>query len=236
MNAALDIGNTTIKIGFFDRSGLKEVHVFHDLVRAFKLLKKCCSATLIISTVRTLSNNEMEHFKSIAEIIFLDHRTRTPISLKYNTPQTLGPDRIAAVIGANKEFTGRNSLVIDCGTCITYDLINATGEYQGGSIHPGLNMKYSALHNFTSKLPLVHSKEMGNRVGKSTEECIRSGVLGGSIAEMQGMITAYRNDFNDLHVLLTGGDADFFESNLNTPIFVRPNLILEGLVAVFDHS
>ncbi|MCH8317743.1 MAG: type III pantothenate kinase [Bacteroidetes bacterium] len=149
------------------------------------------------------------------KIIELDHRTPLPINNLYETPQTMGMDRLAAVVGANHLYRENNCLVIDAGTCITFDFIDKNNNYHGGSISPGIDVKFKALHNFAAQLPLLKKeiKEIKefDLIGKNTHDAIESGVINGTIAELEGIISAFRSKFDDLTVILCGGDAKFFE-------------------------
>ena len=159
----------------------------------------------------------------------LDHETSLPITSQYATPHTLGVDRIASVAGANFLYPGKNCLVIDLGTCITYDLIDQSGVHHGGGISPGLEMRLKAMHKFTSKLPLISMKGKPDLIGKTTKECMQSGALNGTIAELEGIIWRYRQLFKDLVIIFCGGGAIFFESKIKDDIFALPNLVLTGL-------
>ena len=123
----------------------------------------------------------------------------------------------------------KNSLIIDIGTCITYDLIDKSGTYQGGGISPGVNMKLKAMHKFTSGLPIVAVRKPADLIGRTTKECMLSGVVNGTIAEIEGVIASYRQFFKDLNIIMCGGDAIFFESKIKDHIFAIPNLVLIGL-------
>lgn len=159
-----------------------------------------------------------------------------PIQNLYRTPQTLGADRLAGVVGAVHLFAGQDCLVIDAGTCITYDLIDQQGRYHGGSIAPGIDMKFKALHTFTGRLPLIERKAETPVTGQDTQEALQSGVMIGTVAEVQGIIQLYRQRYPALTVVLCGGDAAFFETKLKAPIFVIPELVLIGLHRILIHN
>ncbi len=163
------------------------------------------------------------------ELLVLSADTPLPVRNLYGTPGTLGNDRIAAAVAANALFPGRNVLSIDAGTCITYDFTNGSGEYMGGGISPGLTIRFKALNTFTSRLPLVSVAGDAGLIGRSTEGSIRSGVVNGTLAEIDGIIDRYRESFPDLAVILTGGDANYFDKRLKNDIFAVPNLVLMGL-------
>ena len=127
-------------------------------------------------------------------------------------------------------------LVIDAGTCITYDLINSKKEYLGGSISPGIQMRYNALHQFTSQLPLLESVDTAMLTGVNTEESIHSGIINGVFVEIDGIIQRYTNQYPDIKVIVTGGNAKFFDKGLKNTIFAKPNLLMEGLNKILDYN
>jgi type III pantothenate kinase len=149
-------------------------------------------------------------------------------------------DRLAAVVGANYFFPEQDCLVIDAGTCITFDYIDRNKKYFGGSISPGLTMKFKALHTFTGRLPLVEQTEKNAEqvplVGQNTVACLQSGVLNGTLAEVDGMIAAYLKQSPDLITVMCGGDAPFFETNLKARIFAVPDLVLIGLNRILNYN
>ncbi len=168
--------------------------------------------------------------------IRLSHKTELPIINKYATPKTLGKDRLAGVVAASALYAKKNVLVIDAGTCITFDFINNDREYLGGSIHPGITMRFKALNNFTDKLPLIKRSSDFELIGNSTEKAILTGVLYAVLKEIQGMIEDYMGKYNDLTIIFTGGDASFFVSRLKNKIFAHPNLVLEGLNEILRYN
>ncbi len=169
-------------------------------------------------------------------LLWLDHRTLLPVINLYDTPETLGYDRMAAVVGANEQFPGRDILVIDAGTCITYEFIDANGCYHGGNISPGLQMRFKALHQFTGRLPLVDADGCRPFIGRNTETAIRSGVLKGIEYEIVGYIEAMRHKYPQLLVFLTGGDEFSFETNIKSIIFADRFLVLKGLNRILDYN
>lgn len=156
-----------------------------------------------------------------------------PIKNHYGTPQSLGKDRLSAVCGAWHLFPGAASLAIDAGTCLTFDFIDAQGIYYGGSISLGLQMRLKAMNAFTDRLPLLTWSEPEGIIGNDTRSCMLQGVKQGLIGEVERQIAEYRKLHADLNVLITGGDAAFFEKNLKKEIFAAPNLVLIGLNAIY---
>lgn len=151
-----------------------------------------------------------------------------PIKVDYDTPETLGADRIAAAAGAHAMFPGENCIVFDFGTALTVDFIDASGTFSGGNISPGLSMRFNAVHQFTGRLPLVSPSAPVRQEGKSTPEAINNGVVLGIMFEVE----KYINDNPGSKVIFTGGDALFFAKKLKTPIFVACNLVLTGLFQI----
>lgn len=228
MNLIVDIGNSKIKVAksngdiISDISIIKNLHDLDDLIEE--------SDATIISSVRKLSdfgNNK---------VVVLNHDTPIPIKNNYLSPSSLGMDRLAGVVGCNYLYTEENCLMIDCGTCITYDFIDRDATYHGGSISPGIQMKFKALNNFTDSLPLVNGNSEVDLIGKTTEECILSGVLNGTVSEMEKIIAQYLVRCPDLKVILTGGDGQFFESKLKATIFAQPKIVLIGLNRILEYN
>ncbi len=170
------------------------------------------------------------------EVHVMDGNTPLPIQNLYSTPQTLGTDRISSAIGAYYE-TGCNNAVlcIDSGTALTYDIINAQGQYLGGNISPGMNMRFKSLNAFTSRLPLVGPSNERTDIGISTETAIRNGVMNGISYEIQGYISHFRKIYPDLKVFFTGGDAENFVDKSKNYIFADRNLVLKGLNIILNH-
>ena len=228
----LDEGNTSVKLALFDNDTLVSKYNNIDLNFVIKLLPKC--DRLILSTVKNKSN-----FKTLfsnKNFVLLNNSTPLPIKILYKSPTSLGNDRIALAVGAITNFPNKNVLVIDAGTCITYDLINSKKEYLGGSISPGIQMRYNALHQFTSQLPLLESVDTAMLTGANTEESIHSGIINGVFVEIDGIIQRYTNQYPDIKVIVTGGNAKFFDKGLKNTIFAKPNLLMEGLNKILDYN
>ncbi len=184
----------------------------------------------IVSSVRKkIPKNIFDIKHKVDKFIVLCHKTKLPIKINYKTPDTLGMDRIAAAIGAKKMFPEDNCIVIDAGTCITYDFIDKKNVYQGGNIAPGISMRAKAMNRFTDNLPLVGIEYNEDPLGKSTEEALQNGSLRGTFWEISTFIQLILDKFGDTKVILTGGDAKYFVNHFNFKIFANPNLILVGL-------
>ena len=239
MNLVIDIGNTLIKIAVFDRGQIISIDSFNDidedvvndLLNKFPGVKAC-----IVGSVRDLSINLKSILPEKIRCLFLGPETPLPIKHEYASIETLGADRIAAVVAANKAYPGKNLLVIEAGTCITYDFIDAKGIYYGGSISPGISLRFAALHNFTDKLPLIEPVKDPVLVGNSTESSIQSGVINGIKAELQGIISGYENNYKNLTVIISGGNLDYFDKNLKNNIFAVPNIVLTGLNTILEFN
>ena len=243
-NLVIDIGNTNTKIAVFEQDEL--VHISHYQNQDIKIqdiLVEYHITKAIISTVK----KEHAGWESVLEekikVIYFSTEMTTGIKNHYLTPKTLGPDRLAGVIGAAYTYPGQNSLVIDGGTCITYDFVDADLNYSGGSISPGLKMRYKALNYYTAALPVVdEASSFDNISGNNTLSAITSGVQNGIKYELEGFISSYKKDKNELNIILTGGDGIFFDTLLKNSIFApyiknEPYLVLKGLnAAITKHN
>lgn len=230
MNLAIDLGNTFAKAGFFDGDILSAT--ISELVPAKlkELIEEKQPEQIIIGAVakKEVVQEIVNAIPQKTNCLIADHTTPIPVNNLYETPATLGMDRLAAAIGANFLFPDDTCLVIDCGTCITFDIIDRQG-YQGGAISPGLNMKFKALNTFTAHLPFLEANIQAPLVGKNTSGAIQSGVVNGTVAEIEDMIRKFSLEFSNLKTIICGGDANFFESKIKATIFVVPELVLIGL-------
>jgi type III pantothenate kinase len=232
LNLALDIGNSAVKAGFFGESGLIKSFRFSSFnyQRLNALLARYHPENAIVSTVRKENIPGEDRFiRHFRKVLVLSHQTPLPIKNLYETPETLGLDRLAGVAGAHSLFPHNPVLVIDAGTAITYDLIDAEGNYPGGNISPGMTLRFQSLHQAAGRLPLIKPRENNAMLGKNTREAIAAGVQNGIIYEMDQYIEQFKATYQTLKVLLTGGDCFFFDNKLKYHIFVEPNLILIGL-------
>ena len=229
MNICIDIGNTNAKIGIFDKELLQEVIPGVADKNIQKLIRQKCPEHIIIASVRKGIGKIVQKMVRVAPAIVIDHTTPIPIKSIYKTPETLGVDRVSSVVGAHHLYPGKNVLVIDVGTCITYDIIDEDGTYHGGGISPGVDMRLKAMHKFTSRLPVISANRGAELIGKTTKECMMSGAVNGTIAEIEGTISRYRQFFSDLTIIFCGGGANFFETKIKDHIFAIPNLVLVGL-------
>lgn len=237
MNLVVDYGNSSAKVGIFDNHLLKEKFIFRSADELKKFLQSSTEENFIISSVSHDAGEVRNWAEHAKRKFILHHSLPLPVTIGYATPDTLGVDRIAGVCGAQQMFPGANCLVIDAGTCITYDFIDAKGQFLGGGISPGLSMRFQAVHTFTRRLPLIEAPAAEvELIGDSTESCIRSGVVNGVIAELDGIILRYREKFEGLRVILCGGDVHFFENRLKASIFAVPELVLSGLNSILIYN
>ena len=191
----------------------------------------------IMSSVTDKNKKMIQTLKTrLSFFLWLDETVSFPIGIEYETIKTLGKDRIAAVVGAFYLRPGQPVLVIDAGTAITYELLEASGIYKGGNISPGLTTRFRSLHQFTRQLPLVEEQSTVPLIGINTETAIRAGVVNGIVFEMDGYIDALRSKYSDIFVYLTGGHAFYFEKRLKNHIFAAPNLVLTGLNRILNYN
>ena len=238
MNLIIDIGNTRAKLAIFINNKLKSVNIVKtkDLLNEVKSVFKAYKVkNTIISSVAKIDKKTVLYLEENSFLVFLNSKTKIPFNNLYKTPKTLGVDRIALMASVTKNYPNKNVLVIDAGTCITYDFLNDKNEYFGGAIAPGLNMKYKAMHNFTENLPLLKPKD-NIGIGNTTENAMHQGVINGTILEIDGVINQYKKNNNNLTIVLTGGDTIFLAKLLKSSIFANPNFLLEGLNHILNYN
>ena len=228
----IDLGNTNVKAAVFEKDTLLDVVVFEKgkiVSEIKKILKKHPISKAVMSNVASISEVKLKKIQAFVEIIFISSFRRVPFVNLYKTPKTLGVDRIALAAAAVSQFPHKNVLVVDAGSCITFDFVTAKKEYLGGAISPGIQMRFRTLNHFTANLPLLVKEEVTSFIGFSTKESINSGVVNGVIQEIEGVISQYKNKYLDLTVVLTGGDTNFLSKQLKSSIFANQNLLLQGL-------
>ncbi len=239
MNLVIDVGNTCVKVALFERDTLYFDFLFEkkELIKELKKIqKKHKIAKAIISSVATIPKKSIEKLQLMFNLTELDSNTNIPFYNRYATPKTLGVDRIALVSAAVTKFPNKNVLVIDAGTCITYDFVTDKQEYLGGAIAPGLKMRYKSLHDFTANLPLLNPKHSEKLIGNTTKVSIHSGVVNGVLCEIDGIIAQYKRENKNLTIVLTGGDTYFLLERLKSSIFANPNFLLEGLNEILIYN
>lgn len=240
MNLVIDIGNTRTKFSVFNRGEvLITVPVDEFQPQHIEVLKTEHPSLekVILSSVKEyspeLKNSLKKNFNTFIE---LDFDTPLPLENRYLSKETLGKDRIAAAVGAFDLYPDNNMLIIDAGTAITYDFVNEKNQYLGGNISPGLKMRFKALNQFTGKLPLMEQRENVKLFGQTTEEAILAGVQNGIIYEVEKTIENFKIFYSNLKVIITGGDAEFFDKKLKNSFFVHFNLVAIGLNRILEHN
>ena len=232
MDLVIDIGNTLQKLAVFDENG-RIVCLLHEKQLTISFLENLfCQYPIkraIVSSVREEDNPSLRWLEKKTQLIRFSAACRLPIRIQYATPETLGTDRIANAVGANAIYPNKNVLSIMAGTCLVADFVNDKGEYIGGSIAPGVRMRFQALSEFTARLPLIEPKKIDFFVGESTENSILSGVMNGITQEINGIIRQYSRNYDHLKVLLSGGDAELLQNSIKKRIFAAQNPILIGL-------
>ena len=237
-HVVVDAGNTRTKYGVFAGNDLIE----HGIVDQLNtdhievLFIKHSASYLLLSSVGHLDSSVKQLFEQNKSLMLLDQTLKWPFINHYRTPETLGKDRVAVVAAAAALYPDRNSLVIDAGTCITYDLVHAGRVYEGGNIAPGLDMRLQAMHLLTARLPQVVRSERYRSIGEDTITAMQAGAEQGACHEMEGYIQTYKKTFGNLNILLTGGDAPFFVKHMKTKIFASPHLVLQGLHEILKYN
>ena len=226
----IDAGNSFIKLGVYKKGEVISLSYFVDS----SSLKQQLDPNVPIAISSVLNSDFEQDLKEYENPIFwINHSVKLPFKIKYLSPATLGIDRIcnvAAIVNTNR-FTNR--LIIDVGTCIKFDFLNDKNEYEGGSISPGLKLRYKALNLFTDKLPLIDTSDKVNLIGNSTESSIQSGVQNGIESEINGLISKYIEKYKDLSIYITGGDAHYFDLVQKNGIFADEILTLKGILEIY---
>ncbi|MDZ4147970.1 MAG: type III pantothenate kinase [Flavobacteriaceae bacterium] len=239
MNLVIDVGNSAIKLAVFKKNQILSKSIIkHDALEIgyIELHKQFEIRKTIVCSVTNLNASEEQFLKNQDHILFLDNKTSVPFTNLYATPETLGADRIALISEATFKYPKQAVLVIDAGSCITYDYKNEKDEYLGGAISPGLSMRYKAVHYFTGKLPLLSRDSSHKFIGNTTNSAIHAGIENGIVFEMNGMIDKYLAENEKLTIILTGGDAEYLRHHLKNCIFANSNFLLEGLNDILDYN
>lgn len=239
MNLIVDAGNSIVKIAIFNKGEfIKSANVSYDEVLEVlqEWLKTFTCTHAIVATVTNMLDEVVAMLNTKVVVYMLSQRLKLPFINNYGTPATLGQDRVALAAAAAWTYPNSNVLVIDAGTCVTYEFVNSKAEYKGGAIAPGLRMRLRAMHHFTAKLPEVSVVDLVEVVGNSTVTCMLSGAVNGMAFEIDGFITDYQNKYEDLTVILTGGDSKILSKRLKNGIFANSNFLLEGLNAILEHN
>ena len=246
MKLIIDFGNTFVKIALFEQSSIIAIKSCKSIAgdEFLQLLKEIegkgsTSPTInhaIVSAVIDYPQIVKSWLKQNYNLLEFNPETPLPVKIKYETPETLGNDRIALAVAGAQLYPKNDVLIIDAGTCITYDFISKRKEYKGGSISPGVHMRFRALNTFTDKLPLINPSDNFELIGKTTSKSILSGVMNGIYSEIDGIIDRYKNIFPEIKIILTGGDIIYFDKKLKNNIFANSNLVLKGLNMILEYN
>ncbi len=238
MNLTIDQGNSSTKIGFFHKGELSSVYNlnFPDQKTLDELIILHAPQKAILSSVSSAHGYNLAGWlmDRIDKVIIFDHQTPLPFKNNYQTPETLGKDRLAALAGAQFLYPSLPLLVIDAGTALTFDLM-VDDVFLGGNISPGLQMRFKALHQQTNRLPLAAPGEVPFW-GRSTTEALVAGVQNGLLMEVEAYCHEVIRENPLIKVIITGGDADFFARNIKNIIFVHSNLVLQGLNRLIEYN
>lgn len=238
-NLCIDWGNTRIKAGLFQGEEIKETFNFSKeeaLVQIQVILKEYAPKNTILCMVSHVESDFMNYLRENTQLLILNNDTKLPIINAYSSAHTLGMDRVALSVGMQEVFPAKNNLVVCLGSAITYNFCQKNGIFRGGNITPGMQMRFKALQEHTENLPLISEKGEVLLLGYDTETCIRSGVILGIAAEIDGMVNNYRSQFPDFNVLLTGGDCALFEDRLKNRLSSEPLLLLKGLNTILNYN
>jgi len=231
-NLCIDIGNSATKCGLFRGEKLLTSYSFIGSPESggfYPFLDRHRPDKVILCSVKPVERNFKKYLKENHRLIEMSHKLKLPLKIKYETPNTLGRDRLAAVCGAVRLYPRTDLLVIGIGTCITYDFVRKKAEYEGGLISPGLDMRLKAMHNYTAQLPRVEKSTNVKLVGFNTITALQAGGLWGIEAEINGMIEIFMSKHPEINVILAGGGAEYYKKRIKKPIFAHPNLVLMGL-------
>jgi len=233
----LDFGNTRKKLGYFQGDLLINEIMLREntLEHIQELVERHKPAAAILSSDVDYAAEIDAYLHEKTNFIKLTHETKLPFLNAYGTPTTLGRDRIAMVAGLSKFYPGENALAISIGSCITYSFLAKNNAFRGGAISPGIHMRLKALNEHTDNLPLVSSQGYDALMGFDTETSIRSGVLNGMTAEIDGMIERFEEQYGKVNAVLTGGDTRYFARQLKKKIFADEFFVLKGLYAILEY-
>ena len=240
MELTIDIGNSYTKFCIFDNDAITFNLITKDVTE--ELLVGITGRHTISHAIISSVTDNKKHIGAFLEhrgipVLTVTHTTAIPIRNCYGTPETLGMDRLSAAVGAYRLRPGEASLIIDIGTCITYDVIDETGSFLGGNIAPGYKMRLDAMHAFTDKLPDVPPCDIPDyRIGRSTTEAMKAGAYNGIVYEAEGMVAYLRGRYGRLNVFLTGGGAAYFAQNIGCGKIAEPNLIHIGLNEILRYN
>jgi type III pantothenate kinase len=238
VNLVLDVGNSLLKIALFEKSELIQKFKFsenykrniEDIISKYKVTHS------IISNVGRIDDSIINILKESTNLLLVSNQLKVPFKNLYKSKNTLGQDRLALVSAAAFKFPNENVLIVDVGSCITYDFKNNNNEYLGGGISPGISMRFKSLNTFTSNLPLIDFDSIHQLIGNNTKNSINSGVINGTISEINGIIQQYCEEFKNIRIILTGGDSNFLLKRIKNSIFADQNFLLVGLNKLLEDN
>ena len=239
MNLVVDIGNTLLKLAVFDGGRLVAQQCVGELrEETFAgLLGGARAARAVVASTRGEAPAIVEAVRRHTDYLLeFTPAPPVPIGNAYLTPATLGRDRLAAAVGAATLYPGRNALIVDFGTAVTLDFVSADGVFRGGCISPGMAMRFRALHEYTAALPLCDATDSAELLGRTTDEAVRLGVMNSLAFEIEGYIARMQGEIEDLCVIFTGGDTNFFAKRIKNTIFANCNLVFWGLNRILEYN
>lgn len=240
MTICIDWGNSRVKAGLFNHTGYmeKEYNFSHEeaVKKVAEIITEKSIEKGILCNVAKVPEILLDFFREEKGFMLFSHHTPLPIINAYQTPATLGLDRLAGAVAAREAGPGRDNLIIQVGTALVFSMITKNNIFRGGSIAPGVDMRIKSLHEHTAQLPLIQKEGMVSLVGYDTESSIRSGAVNGVLHEINGGIQAYEDNFKDINVTITGGDAPLFAMKIKSKIFADPYLILKGLYLIYNYN
>lgn len=240
MVLTIDWGNSRVKAGLFNQSGFL-VQTFNfsheEAVKSLaEIIEKENITQAILSNVAHVPEILIEFFKSEKDFIVFNADTPLPIMNAYQTPKTLGVDRLAVAVAAHNAHPQNDNLVISIGTAIVFTFVSKSGIFRGGSIAPGIKMRLKAMNQYTDNLPLVDNKGMTTLVGYDTESAMKTGAIIGAAAEIEGMVSYYKDQFPEINITITGGDASLLALKFKNKIFADEHITLKGLYQIYKHN
>ena len=238
MNLILDVGNSLLKIALFKKSQLIQKFKFTENYKRNieDIISENNVTHSIISNVGRIDDSIINILKESTNLLLVSNQLKFPFKNLYKSKNTLGQDRLALVSAAAFKFPKENVLIVDAGSCITYDFKNNNNEYLGGGISPGILMRFKSLNIFTSNLPLIDFDSIHQLIGNNTKNSINSGVINGTISEINGIIQQYCEEFKNIRIILTGGDSNFLLKRIKNSIFADQNFLLVGLNKLLEDN
>ena len=240
MNLVIDIGNSKVKFFLFENNKTihKEICDHPDFRKKLNSISDRNSIKNVITS--SVSNNHdqyiIESLNNSKYISLSNDNLLIPFINNYKTKNSLGQDRIALVSSAIYNYPNQDNLIIDLGTCITYDFVDSSKIYHGGAISPGFQLRYSSLNTQTSNLPLLEFKETENIIGSTTNESIHSGIYNGVIAEVNNYIDVLKKEHPKLNVIIVGGFSKFLLNRIKNAIFADQDFLAQGLNYIINYN